>query len=92
MRNRMYGGVRGKETKIGRKTFVSLPTRLYLQLLSHRSTKAYLLKYYLEIKRRQLIERTWPSSISSGGQAPRSGGVEAEHLSSFLQITTLNGK
>ena len=28
MRNRMYGGVRGKETKIGRKTFVSLPTRL----------------------------------------------------------------
>ena len=27
MRNRMYGGVRGKETKIGRKTFVSLPTR-----------------------------------------------------------------
>ena len=28
MPNGMYGGVRGKETKIGRKTFVSLPTRL----------------------------------------------------------------
>ena len=27
MPNGMYGGVRGKETKIGRKTFVSLPTR-----------------------------------------------------------------
>ena len=31
MRNRMYGGVRGKETKIGRKTFVSLPTRFFLR-------------------------------------------------------------
>ena len=30
MRNRMYGGVRGKETKIGRKTFVSLPTRFII--------------------------------------------------------------
>ena len=28
MPNGTYGGVRGKETKIGRKTFVSLPTRL----------------------------------------------------------------
>ena len=27
MPNGTYGGVRGKETKIGRKTFVSLPTR-----------------------------------------------------------------
>ena len=31
MPNGTYGGVRGKETKIGRKTFVSLPTRLYLK-------------------------------------------------------------
>ena len=30
MPNGTYGGVRGKETKIGRKTFVSLPTRLCL--------------------------------------------------------------
>ena len=28
MPNGTYGGVRGKETKIGRKTFVSLPTQL----------------------------------------------------------------
>ena len=28
MRNRMCGGVRGKETKVGQKTFVSRPTRL----------------------------------------------------------------
>ena len=30
MPNGTYGGVRGKETKIGRKTFVSLPTRFSL--------------------------------------------------------------
>ncbi len=28
MPNGMYGGVRGKETKVGQKTFVSRPTRL----------------------------------------------------------------
>ena len=27
MPNGMYGGVRGKETKVGQKTFVSRPTR-----------------------------------------------------------------
>ena len=31
MPNGTYGGVRGKETKIGRKTFVSLPTRLCVE-------------------------------------------------------------
>ena len=29
MPNGMYGGVRGKETKVGQKTFVSRPTRLF---------------------------------------------------------------
>ena len=29
MPNGTYGGVRGKETKVGQKTFVSRPTRLY---------------------------------------------------------------
>ena len=28
MPNGTYGGVRGKETKVGQKTFVSRPTRL----------------------------------------------------------------
>ena len=28
MPNGMYGGVRGEETKVGQKTFVSRPTRL----------------------------------------------------------------
>ena len=32
MPNGTYGGVRGKETKIGQKTFVSRPTRFILQL------------------------------------------------------------
>ena len=34
MPNGTYGGVRGKETKVGQKIFVSRPTRLkkYLQL------------------------------------------------------------
>ncbi len=32
MPNGMYGGVRGKETKVGQKTFVSRPTRLVLLL------------------------------------------------------------
>ena len=33
MPNGTYGGVRGKETKVGQKTFVSRPTRLsYKQL------------------------------------------------------------
>ena len=33
MPNGTYGGVRGKETKVGQKTFVSRPTRLFnLQL------------------------------------------------------------
>ena len=30
MPNGTYGGVRGKETKVGQKTFVSRPTRLIL--------------------------------------------------------------
>ena len=30
MPNGTYGGVRGKETKVGQKTFVSRPTRLYV--------------------------------------------------------------
>ena len=30
MPNGTYGGVRGKETKVGQKTFVSRPTRLFL--------------------------------------------------------------
>ena len=29
MPNGTYGGVRGKETKVGQKTFVSRPTRLF---------------------------------------------------------------
>ncbi len=29
MPNGTYGGVRGKETKVGQKTFVSQPTRLF---------------------------------------------------------------
>ncbi len=29
MPNGTYGGVRGNETKVGQKTFVSQPTRLY---------------------------------------------------------------
>ena len=29
MPNGTYGGVRGKETKVGQKTFVSRPTRLH---------------------------------------------------------------
>ena len=29
MPNGTYGGVRGKETKVGQKTFVSRPTRFY---------------------------------------------------------------
>lgn len=29
MPNGMYGGVRGEETKVGQKTFVSRPTRFY---------------------------------------------------------------
>ena len=33
MPNGTYGGVRGKETKIGRKTFVSLPTQLLAHIL-----------------------------------------------------------
>ncbi len=30
MPNGTYGGVRGKETKVGKKTFVSFPTRFCL--------------------------------------------------------------
>ena len=30
MPNGTYGGVRGKETKVGQKTFVSRPTRFYV--------------------------------------------------------------
>lgn len=30
MPNGMYGGVRGKETKVGQKTCVSRPTRLFI--------------------------------------------------------------
>ena len=33
MPNGTYGGVRGKETKVGQKTFVSRPTRFLLRLL-----------------------------------------------------------
>jgi len=32
MPNGTYGGVRGKETKVGQKTFVSRPTRYFLRL------------------------------------------------------------
>ena len=31
MPNGTYGGVRGKETKVGQKTFVSRPTRFFRQ-------------------------------------------------------------
>ena len=34
MPNGTYGGVRGTETKVGQRTFVSRPTRLILQLLN----------------------------------------------------------
>ena len=33
MPNGTYGGVRGKETKVGQKTFVSRPTRLELPVV-----------------------------------------------------------
>ena len=36
MPNGTYGGVRGKETKIGRKTFVSLPTRFVCVLIIYK--------------------------------------------------------
>ena len=32
MRNRMYGGVRGRKTKVGRKLLRFPPTRLYLDI------------------------------------------------------------
>ena len=32
MPNGMYGGVRGEETKVGQKTFVSRPTRCTLDM------------------------------------------------------------
>ena len=35
MRNRMYGGVRGRKTKVGRKLLRFPPTRLYLDLLKY---------------------------------------------------------
>ena len=35
MPNGTYGGVRGTETKVGQKTFVSRPTRLSEELSSH---------------------------------------------------------
>lgn len=35
MPNGMYGGVRGKETKVGQKTFVSRPTRSYVDYSPH---------------------------------------------------------
>ena len=35
MPNGTYGGVRGKETKVGQKTFVSRPTRLHQQCSVH---------------------------------------------------------
>ena len=34
MPNGTYGGVRGKETKVGQKTFVSRPTRLWISAVS----------------------------------------------------------
>ena len=42
MPNGTYGGVRGKETKVGQKTFVSRPTRLQLFLFSG--------KYFLSLQ------------------------------------------
>ena len=39
MPNGTYGGVRGKETKVGQKTFVSRPTRLFL---SDKSLKGHI--------------------------------------------------
>ncbi len=35
MPNGTYGGVRGKETKVGQKTFVSRPTSIELALNQH---------------------------------------------------------
>ena len=34
MRNRMYGGVRGRKTKVGEKLFRFPPTRLLIDLLA----------------------------------------------------------
>lgn len=34
MPNSTYGGVRGNETKVGQKTFVSQPTRLFIPLFA----------------------------------------------------------
>ena len=39
MPNGTYGGVRGTETKVGQKTFVSRPTRFYIAVIAlHRRT------------------------------------------------------
>ena len=43
----MYGGVRGKETKIGRKTFVSLPTRFYMGIETKKSLPCFRIQTFL---------------------------------------------
>ena len=62
MPNGTYGGVRGEETKVGQKTFVSRPTRL--------STDSYGLIEYLYDKRFNYVytETTYNFCQLYGGQ------------------------
>ncbi len=49
MPNGTYGGVRGKETKVGQKTFVSRPTRFCDSLSSFCQNVPDLLQWYVNI-------------------------------------------
>ncbi len=49
MRNRMYGGVRGRKTKVGEKLLRFPPTRLGLTPLSFSLPKEKFLLAYVEI-------------------------------------------
>ncbi len=49
MPNGTYGGVRGKETKVGQKTFVSRPTRLkHFITLQRNFMQVAMLSFYYE--------------------------------------------
>ena len=56
MPNGTYGGVRGKETKIGQKTFVSRPTRL---------NKWRLCKPVVRILLVELVTYVWINNINA---------------------------
>ncbi len=50
MPNGTYGGVRGKETKAGQKTFVSRPTRLFINDYTTKITQETYIKYFFLFK------------------------------------------